>query len=196
MVTSADIANQALQMMGGNQPLLTGNWPNFAGGNTATVNAANALYGACVATVMRQFGWDFARHTAVLVPSGGVAPFPWSLEYLYPSDAIEVWELSPTAETDPNDPLPVNYVVANAVVTIAGVQTQTQARVIHTDLAAAQAIYNNKPNENIWDALFREAAVRLMSSEFAMAIAGKPDTSSGLLQSGSAFEQIAETRRD
>lgn len=195
MTTSADIANQALMMMGGNQPLVQGNWPTFVGvvgasGSAAAAQAANVLYGAAVATVGREFAWDFGRNTQALALSGGTAPYPWALEYLYPADAIEIWELSPITEVDPNDPLPVNYVIANALV------SSVQRLVIHTNLASAQAIYNNKPNESTWNPLFREAVVRLLASEFAMALAGKPDTSETLLQSGSAFEQLGEARRD
>ena len=191
--TSTQIANQALQLMGGNQPVVTGAWPNFVGPsaqNNAISTALNLLYGDCVAAVMRQFAWDFTRSTAVLVPSGNVAPYPFPYEYLYPANCIEVWQLSPTSEIDPNDPLPVNYVVANALV---GGQ---QKRVIQTLLSPAQAIFNNFPVESTWDALFTMAVIRLLASELAMAIAGKPDTSESLIQSGSAFETLGEGRRD
>lgn len=190
-VTSVDIANEALQLMGGNQPALAGEFPNFTG-NSALANAANLLYGPCVAAVGRQFAWDFARSTAALALSGNVAPYPWTLEYLYPDGAIEVWQVFPATETDPNDPLPVNYVTANAGVGA----PQVQRRVIHTNLADALCIFNNNPAASTWDSTFRAAVVRLLASEFAMAIGGKPDTMQTLLESGSAFEQVAEARRD
>lgn len=188
--TSNDIANQALQLMGGNQPSLTGQYPNFGPPTEAAAKACNRLYGACVQTVGRQFEWDFARRTIALTVTGNVAPYPWALEYNYPTNGIEVWSLFPSAEADPNNPLPVNFVVANAIV------GGSQARVIHANLANALAAYNNNPTETAWDASFREAVVRLLASELAMAIAGKPDVAQGALESYAGFEKIGEGRQD
>lgn len=192
-VTSTDVINQALQIMGGNQPSLTGVYPNFVGptgANDTIAKAANILYGAAVATVQRQFEWDASRNTVALALSGNVAPFPWALEYIYPANGIEVWVVMPSALADPFDPLPINYAVANAVV------SGSQKRVIHTDLAGAMAVYNNNPNENTWDSLMRESVVRLLASELSIAIGGKPDMAQSLLQSGAAFETIAEAREN
>jgi hypothetical protein len=186
MTTSAEIVNQALQIIGDNSPNVTGNAPNFD--SSPAGKAAAALYAPCVATVMRSFEFDFTRHTVALVATGNAAPYPWALEYTYPADAIQVWQLSPQTETDPNDPLPVDYVVANAIV--AG----TQSRVIHTNLASAQAIYDNYPNENLWESTFREAVVRLLASELALALAGKPDLSQSMLESAGSFETVATQR--
>lgn len=191
-VASADIVNQALMMIGANQPLVTGAWPNFAetGGGGTAGKAANKLYGPCVATVGQRFEWDFARNTVELELSGNTAPFPWALEYLYPDSAIQIWQLFPSDEDDPFDPLPTNFVTANALV------STVQKRVIHTNLADALAVVNNDPAEDTWTPGFREAVVRLLSSELAMAIAGKPDTAQTQLESAAAFEGSAETRRN
>lgn len=186
MTTSTDIVNQAIQLIGANQPLVTGVYPTFD--QSTAGKAAAQLYGPAVATVGRQWEWDLARNTIALIASGNAAPFPWSYEYLYPTNGIEVWQLTPPAIVDPNNPLPTTWVVANAVV------GGTQTKVIQTNMVAALAIYNNNPNESTWDPLFREAVVRLLASEFAMALAGKPDSAQALLESGSAFETIAEGR--
>lgn len=188
-VTSADIVNQALLFMGGDQPPVTGVAPAFD--TSPAGQAAARLYAPCVATIARKFGWDFARSTVALTLSGNVAPLPWAYEYSYPA-GVQVWQLMPSAagQTDPNNPLPVNWVVANNVVNGA------QARVIQTNLANAFAVYNGNPNENTWDSLFREAVARLLASEMAMAIAGKPDTSKEMLESAGQFEATGEERRD
>lgn len=191
-ITSNTIANQALIIAGGsNQPLIVGEWPNFAetGNGSTAAKAANQLYGTVIQTVGRQFEWDFARRTIALVLSGNIAPFPWDFEYLYPTNGIEVWNILPSSG-DPLDPLPYNFQVANVVV---GAAIQ---KVIQADLADALVIYNNNPNESTWDPGFREAAVRLLASEFASAVFGKPDLSQMLLQSASSFESVGEARRD
>ena len=65
---------------------------------------------------------------------------------------------------------------------------------IQSNTQAAVAIINNMPSENVWDSGFREAVVRLLASVMAAAIAGKPDLAQSYLESGSAFEGIAEKR--
>lgn len=188
MVTSTDIVNQAIQLIGDNQPLVTGTAPTFD--NSVAGKAAAALYTPCVQTVGRQWGWDFARNTASLTLSGGVAPFPWTFEYLYPGDGIEIWQLAPPALSDPNNPLPIDWDVANKLVGM------VQKKVLFCNVANVLAIYNNMPNESTWDPLFREAVVRLLASEMAMAITGRPDTAQALIESGAAFETIGEGRPD
>jgi hypothetical protein len=187
-ITSNDIANQAIQLIGDNQPLVTGQAPSFDS-STAGI-ALSKLYVPCVQTVARQFAWDMARNTIALTLSGNTPPFPWTFEYLYPTNGIEVWQVHPNNLGDVNNPLPLNWSIANAVV---GGQQQ---RVVWSNLASAYATYNNNPNENTWDSLFREAVVRLLASELSMAVAGKPDAAQSYLESGGAFETIGEARED
>ncbi len=185
-VTPTDIVNQAIQMYGNNQSPVAGSYPTFD--NSVAGVAAKNLYGPCVKTVARQFSWDYARHVSDLALSGNAAPDPWSLEYLYPDDAIEVWQLMPETTADPDDPAPVNWTVGNAEV------SSVPAKVIWTNVVDARVVYSNFPPPTIWDAGFREAVVRLLASEMAMATAGKTDTSQKLMESASNFEGSAETR--
>jgi hypothetical protein len=187
-ITSNDVANQAIMLLGDNQPAITGFAPTFD--NSTAGKALQKLYIPCIQTVGRQFAWDMARQTIALTLSGNAAPFPWSLEYLYPTNGIQVWQLHPNALPDVNNPLPYNWVVANAIV------SAQQQRVIWTNLASAYATYNNNPNENTWDALFREAVVRLLAAELSTAVAGKPDFAQSYLDSGAAFENIGESREN
>ena len=175
-------------MIGDNQPAVTGFAPNFD--NSVAGLALQRLYVPCVATIARQFAWDMARQTIALTLSGNVAPFPWSFEYLYPTNGIEVWQVHPGTIADANNPLPINWNVANGIV------AAQQQRVVWTNITPAFCTYNNNPNENSWDSLFRETVVRLLASELAMAIAGKPDAMESYLQSGGSFENIGEARED
>jgi hypothetical protein len=184
--TSNDIANQAIQMLGDNTPEVTGFAPNFD--QSAAGIALQKLYYPCVQTVVKQFGWEFARSNAELSLSGNAAPFGWSYEYIYPSSAVEVLQVLPPSIADVNNPLPIDWAVGNSQVSSA------QTKVIWSNQVSASAVINNAPIESTWDALFREAVVRLLASELAIAIAGKPDTAEQLLQSGSAFETLGEGR--
>lgn len=188
MTDSNTVANQALQLMGGNQPAVGGFAPTFDQSTNGI--ALQRLYVPCVATVARQFAWDFARSTVALALSGNVAPFPWSVEYLYPAGVVEIWQIAPATLADPNNPLPVSWDVANALV------SGLQKKVIQTNFAGALAILNNMPSENTWDALFQEAVVRLLASELSTATGGRPDSAQAFLQSGAAFETLGESRTD
>jgi hypothetical protein len=188
VLTSQIVANNALQLIGDNQPLVSAGAPNFDASPAGV--ALQQLYAPTVATVMRQFGWDLARNTQALVATGNAAPFPWAHEYTYPANCLEVLQVAPLSLADPNDPLPVNWSVGNDVV------GGEQIKVIFSNLAAALIVFNNGPAENTWDPLFTESVVRLLASKLAMAIAGRSDTAASLLQSGSAMEQLGETRGD
>lgn len=185
--TSADICNEALQLMGGNQPPITGTAPTFD--NSTAGKVAQQIYAPCVAAAGRQFEWDFARNTIALVATGNVPLFPWTNQYAYPPNGIEVWQLIP-ADADPFNPVPVNYIVANDVV------NAQQVRVINTNLVAPLAVYNNNPGPDVWDASFRAAVVRLLASEFAIALGGKPDLMQAQQDSAGTFAQGAIARQN
>lgn len=187
MTNSLDIVNQAILLVSDNQPLVTGTAPTFD--NSTAGKAAQVLYGPTVRFVGRQFGWDFARKTVALVLTGNTPPQPWTYEYSYPPNGIQVWDIFPDTE-DPLDPLPYDYNEANAVVA-AVVQ-----RVIQTNVQNAQAVYNNNPNESTWDSSFEQAVVQMLSRGFAIALTGKTDLMQAYMESFGTFEQAAESRQD
>lgn len=185
-LTSNLVVNRAIQLIGDDQPPVTGTLPNF---DTSPAGvAAAALYTSVVQTVARSFGWDFSRNSAALAASGNVAPPQWDFEYLYPANGLEIRQLVPKVIADQNDPQPVRWTVASVM--IAGVPT----KVIWSDLQDAQGVITGQPPEGLWDAGFTESVVRLLASELAMAIPARPDTSKNLLQSAGEFERAAEMR--
>lgn len=186
MVTSTDIVNRALQLTGNNQPPVTGVAPTFDSSPAGV--AVSYLYNSVVQTVGRQFGWDFSRNTVTLVTSGNSPPFPFAYEYLYPTLGVQVRQVMPGSLADANNPRPVNWVVANN--TVGGIPT----KVIQTNLASAMAVFSNQPSESTWDPIFTEAVVRLLGSELATALSGRPDTSRDMLEQGSQFAALGETR--
>lgn len=192
-VNSNDIANQAIMMMGDNQPPVTGTAPNFDSSPAGIV--LQKIYVPCIQAVQRQFSWDASRRFFPLMHTNNAAPFPYnySYEYIYPTIGLEIWQVQPQVLTDPNDPLPYNWTVGNTIVDQNGVGP-AQAKVIWTSVVDAYATYNNQPTEAVWDALFRETAVRLLASELAMAIAGRPETEQLLAQSSAMADQVARTR--
>jgi hypothetical protein len=185
MSATSDVVNQALIQMGGNQKLVTGSAPDFD--SSASGVAAKFLYNPCVAFVARSFEWDFARFTGTLTGSGNLAPDPWTFEYLYPEDAVQIWQIKP-AVTDPNDPLPTTWARGNTLV------GGTQTAVLWTKIASASVVYNNNPMPTVWDAGFLMAVVRLLASEFALALGGRPGTSQVLMSTSAMMADIAKAR--
>lgn len=185
--TSNTVANMAIQLVGDNQPAVTGLAPTFD--NSPAGTALQYLYTETVQAVQRRFEWDASRRFYGLTLSGNSGPYVdgYTYEYLYPSVALEIWNIT-TAGADPNDPLPTNWTVGNTLV--GGVQT----KVIWTSIASAYGVYNNQPTESAWDAGFTEAVVRELASKLAMALAGRPETEQSFLQSGEAAIGVAQTR--
>lgn len=180
------VVNRAIQLISDDQPPVTGNAPTFDSSPAGV--AAALLYTSVVQTVGRQFGWDFARNMATLALSGGTPPPNWKYEYVYPANGLEIRQLVPLTIPDLNNPAPVNWAVASN--TIAGVPT----KVIWSNLQNALGVISGQPPEGLWDAGFTEAVVRLLASELAMAVAGRPETSKGLLESAGEFERSFEER--
>lgn len=189
-VSPSDIVNRAVQLIGGydNNAPITGDPPTFD--DSVIGLAAGAVYDAVVQTVGRQHGWDFSRAVVALEETDNTAPLPWAFEYLYPTNGVEVRQLIPAADSDedPNNPRPINWTVGNASV------DDVVKKVIWSNEADAQAYFSNQPAPTLWDALFAEAVVRLLASEIALAVPGKPETARDTLTQSAQFEQLGEGR--
>lgn len=186
--TDSDIVNQAIAMAGIVSPPVGGVSGAFTPVTEKAAIAANYLYPACVQTIARQYGYDFSRNVAALVTSGNSPPIGWTFEYLYPTNGIEVRQVIPPSVTDANNPTPVRWTVGNSSV------TGSLTRVIWSNTTTASVVFTNQPTPDQWDAGFREAVVRLLGSEMAMAIAGKPETAKMTFETEQIFEQAAQTR--
>lgn len=186
MPTPTDIVNRAVYLQGNKIQEVTGSYPNFDKSDAG--KAAKWLYPEAVMTVGRLFEWDFARFTADLELSGLAAPSPWLFEYLYPTEALQIWQVRPPTLDDPNNPLPTTWVRANRVV------DGSQVSVIHTDVADAVAVYNNNPRPETWAPDFTDAVVRWLASAFAMALSGRPETQQNIMRSATGVLQQAMGR--
>jgi hypothetical protein len=189
-LTSNQVANIAIDLMGDNTPAVTGFAPTFDSSPAGVALAT--IYGPTVQAVEREFGWDFARRifTPTLTANSPVSFLPGlTLEYLYPPFAVEIWQLLDPSNTDPNDPLPTVWTVGNNLV------SGVQSKVIWTNVVGAQLVLNNNPTESVWDALFTESVTRMLASKLAMSLSGRPDTEQSFLQSSVAAAKANETRQ-
>ena len=187
-LTSTDVANQALQIIGDNETVVTGVYPNFTSVSPATAIALNLIYGTVVGAIARQFSWDFARSQTPLTLSGNSPPIGWAYEYLYPPNSAQVWQLMPPTIVDPNNPIPIRCIRANNIV------MGFQVPVIWTNQIDAIAVHNNNPIESTWEAIFTQSVVRLLASELATTLPGRPDTAQVMIETGVSFESLGETR--
>ncbi|MEO6779420.1 MAG: hypothetical protein ABI196_00610 [Bradyrhizobium sp.] len=179
MTASADIVNRALQQIAA-QATVSGGNPTFDG--SAAGNAAGILYMPVVKTLLRSQDWEFARREWI----GTTVPLslppvinPWSFVYDYPADCerlLQVWPANPSAF----DPQPVRWSVAEIVVTV-GLGTAPAKGILTNQAAAALTYTSNSVIENGWDSIFAESVVRLLASELAMALGGRPDFSEKML---------------
>ncbi len=185
-LTPTVIVNRAANLQGNKVPEVTGTYPTFD--DSATGKAARWLYDEAVKTVGALFEWDFARFTDVLALSGNVAPDPWLYEYLYPTGALQVWQVKPATQVDPNYPIPTTWSMANAVV------SGTQVSVLRTNVPNAVAVYNNNPGPDTWQPAFTDAVVRWLSSAFSMALSGRPETQANILTTATTMLQQAMGR--
>lgn len=186
--TDSDIVNRAIAQAGIVSQPVAGVIGAFTPATEKAAVAANYLYPSCVQTVARQYGYDFSRGVAALVMSGNSPPIGWTFEYLYPTNGIEVRQVIPPSQSDPNNPTPVRWTVGNATV------SASLTRVIWSNTTTASVVFTNQPTPDQWDAGFTEAVVRLLGSEMAMALAGKPETAKMIFETEQMFEQSSETR--
>lgn len=187
-ITGLTIVNEAIQLIGNNQPAVTGSPPTFDSSPAGV--AAAALYQSVVNTVARQANWDWTRQTVTLTASGNTPPLPFTYEYLYPANAVQVWQVIPASLSDANNPLPITWQVANTMV------GGNQTKVVQTNQASASAVVATvlTNSEPLWDPLFRQAVVRLLASEMAMACEARPDTAREMLETSVQFAQVGATR--
>jgi hypothetical protein len=171
--TAASVVNQALQQIAA-QATVSGTNPAFDA--TAAGNAAGQLYTPTVNLLLRQTDYEFSRADIALTISGVGAPYPWTYAYLYPVDCLRIRQIKPATWIQ-NDPQAVRWTEMEQ--SIATVPT----RIIACNIANAVLTYTTSVvSEAEWDAMFQEICVRTLASELAIALGGRPDFSTHMLE--------------
>jgi hypothetical protein len=171
VTTDVDIVNRSLQMIGSQSQITS-----FTDGSPEAASAS-IVYESQVETLLRTYTWDFARKEASLSLTGNAAPYPWSEEFAYPNDAIEVRTLYPSPSTIATyDPLPFRWAEGtnSAPVRVLWTNLQVPVTCVYT--------WNLLGQESLWDTSFVEAAICKIASVFAMSIASRPDLHKSLLE--------------
>jgi hypothetical protein len=177
MTTQVDLANRALAEIG-TRSQLTGSIID----PTQSVEAryASLLYAPLRDFLLRDGDYDWAAQIASAGSSVG-APLPWSYAYGYPAGAIRIRQLVPANIVDPQ---PILWDVMN----VGG------ARKILTLDQVTTVVYTAAPSEDLWDAIYTEAFIRLLGSALAFALENRIEASQVKLNEAISFAGIANLR--
>ena len=187
-VTSTDIVNEALVDIGWNEVSVTGVAPTFD--NTTAGLILQRIYQPCVAAVLRGYPFECAKQIGLaLTLSGNAAPLPFSYEYIFPANCVQFLQLMPGTISDVNDPLPQLWDVGNSQV------SSVMTKVIWTNVQNARGAYTISPTEAIWDAGLRQAVVKRLGRDLALALS-KPDLAAVMSEEMMQDAAMAMARTD
>lgn len=177
MTTSTDICKQALASIGTRSSITS-----ITDGSTEA-NYCLLLYAPLRDFLLREGDYDFAMTSVVPAAAAVGVPPPWSFIYTYPVTALRIRQAWST--TQPAlDPKPIQW----NIYTFAGVKYV----VTRTSINALLITY--APVEDMFDAIFREAFVRLLGSALAFALENRIEASKKELEEAITFAGIANLR--
>ncbi len=150
------VVNEALDRIG---------FPEYIGNiyeGTKQARIALDLYGQVRSSLLRGGDWQFAEVIASAVLSGQSAPFPWTVEYTYPATCLKLRNLfNATYQTDPNNPLPIHWTIAN--------NPNIPGKVIWTGAASATLVYTQDVTDpGQWEPLFADLVIGELGKRMAL----------------------------
>lgn len=153
-----------------------------ATGNQINIQATAGLTIGVVFASILNASSDPALSVATYGVTGGPATITLTFAYKTKGTAGNAYTLAASAATRSGP-------------TLTG-GTSTQQKVIWTNIQDALGTITNQPAVSTWDPLFTESVVRLLASELALALSGKPETSQAQVDLAGAFEKAGEQRVD
>lgn len=178
MTTPTDLCKEALAWTGTRTTITSIN------DGSPEANYCLLLYAPLRDFLLREGDYDFALVGSDVFTAGGTPGPLWNFIYQYPLDCIRIRQLIPTAYNK-LDPVPVEWNVGTI---------GTTTRVILTHVGISKIIYTRAVSEDLWDAIFRESFVRLLSSALAFAITNRIEASDKMLKEAISFAGIANLR--
>lgn len=176
MPTQQDLAREAVAQIGSRASFVLND-------NSPIANYVALLYGPIRDFLLAEGDYDFSLVGAVLAAATPASLAPWTLSYAYPSDALRIRQLVPTV-FDINDPRPVTW----------NVNSVSGSRRIYTTVSMSTVIYTKAVAESLWDPLFSESFVRMLSSALAFAIENRIEASKQKLEEALSFAGVANMR--
>lgn len=176
-MTQLDAAREALAQIGTRSTIAS------LDDGSPEAQYVNLLYGPIRDFLLVDGDYDWSMVWAVLTKSG-VAAVPWRYVYTYPGDALRIRQLTPLI-FDRLDPRPLEWNITGTDVTTRRILTNTEIE---------YCIYTKAVNEAYWDAMFREAFVRMLASALAFALENRIEASKVKLDEALGFAGIAKVR--
>jgi len=150
---------------------------------SAEATYINLLYGPIRDFLLTDGDYDFSLVATELVPITVPPAPPWLYGYVYPEDALRIRQLFPK-DYEPLDPHPIEWTISSTL----GV------RQISTRAEAVQVHYTRAVSEGLWDAMYRQAFVRMLASALAFALENRIEASKVKLDEALGFAGIAKVR--
>lgn len=177
MTTSVDICKQALASIGARSSITS-----LSDGSTEA-NYCSLLYAPLRDFLLREGDYDFAMTSVAPVAAAVGVPPPWTFIYNYPANAIRVRQVWSTTQAA-LDPRPYEW----------NIYTFNGIKYIVTHASINSVLITYPPVEDMFDAIFREAFVRLLGSGLAFALENRIEASKKELEEAISFAGIANLR--
>jgi hypothetical protein len=182
VITQLDVAREALAQIGTRSTLAS------LDDGSAEAQYVNLLYAPIRDFLLVDGDWDFSLVGVKVLcdPIDQGSPYgfrPWLFEADYPAGALRIRQCIPE-DFDPLDPRPVEWNIGSS-----GGQKQILTRVAIQQVLTTQAV-----PEDWWDAIFREAFVRLLGSALAFALENRIEASKAKLDEALGFAGIGKMR--
>ena len=191
-----DIANAAFTRLGFKQRI-----GSFFDGSPAAKKILD-IYGQTRDQLIREGNWPFAQRDELgtvikQAPAGGYVPpntwnnsfppLPWTFEYQYPSDCLDVRAVKPSLVFVPNyDPRPYLFTIAN----------DSGQRVILSNVAAAVVTYAGQVTDPTqWPPDFTEALIASLARRLAPVFSQDPNVLKLEAQDEQAETAVAERQQ-
>jgi len=175
--TQTDIAREALAQIGTRSDITS------IADNTVEAKYVTILFDPIRDFLLVDGDYDWSTRWVVPVAYGVPAP-PWKYVYPYPPDALRIRQLIPL-QFEALDPRPVEWSITGTDVTSTKVVTNVEIGYIY---------YTAAVDTMFWDAMFRQAFVRMLASALAFALENRIEASKVKLDEALGFAGIAKLR--
>jgi hypothetical protein len=176
VATSLDLCKEALAWTGTRSTL------SSLSDGSAEANYCNLLYTPLRDFLLREGDYDFSLKRVIPTVAAVAAP-PWSVSYNYPADALRIRGVIPSSYIL-LDPKPIAWNLLNV----------SNVRYIVSNESLSALLYTFAPIEDVFDSIFRESFVKLLSSALSFALTNRIEASDKSLKEALSFAGIANLR--
>lgn len=178
-MTALDICKQALAYTGTRTTITS------LSDGSAEANYCSLLYAPLRDFLLREGDYDFSMKDTAAVAASAHNSTVWTYSYDYPDEAIRIRQLIPLGYNPLGfAPVAVEWNILNAL----------GFTFIVTNREISRILYTFVPDEQWFDAIFRESLARLLSSALDFALTNRIEASDKALKEALSFAGIANLR--